>query len=126
MQKRSSQSVPLWLEALEALLKSGSGSIEGTARAALHDWQTWMAREKRLAPEEDGFHRTLWRIEEFAAAHGISRRHVFLLLQRGALKGVRAGNRTLISDASRRSWLAGLPDFQSGGASAGTRSRREP
>lgn len=58
--------------------------------------------------------RELWSIGEFAVAHGISARQVYVLLQRGALSGVRLGRRTLVTDSSRNEWLGTLPRFQSG------------
>ena len=97
------------LSAGEPLARSRTDAAE-TAFAALDDWHAWWARRNRLAPQGESPRRTLWRIEEFAAAHGISKRQAYKLLERGALKGVRVGRRTLITDASRRRWLARLPD----------------
>lgn len=67
-----------------------------------------------MQTHEEDAKRELWSIGEFAAAHGISARQVYVLLQRGALSGVRLGRRTLITNASRNEWLGTLPRFRSG------------
>jgi excisionase family DNA binding protein len=59
--------------------------------------------------------REFWSVGEFARAHGISPRWVYKLLERGELHAVKIGSRTLISDASRQRWLAGLRNFVPGG-----------
>jgi hypothetical protein len=61
--------------------------------------------------------RELWTIGDFAHAHGVSVRAVYLLLERGALEGRKVGRRTLVTEASRLAWLKGLPPYHSTAAS---------
>jgi hypothetical protein len=61
--------------------------------------------------------RELWTIGDFAHAHGVSVRAVYLLLERGVLEGRKVGRRTLVTEASRLAWLKGLPPFHSTAAS---------
>lgn len=60
-----------------------------------------------MQPQEQ-VQRELWPIAEFSAAHGISTRQTYAMIQRGDVIAVRVGSRTLIEEASRQKWLAGL------------------
>jgi hypothetical protein len=53
--------------------------------------------------------RELWSIADFAEAHAISKRQVYVLIERGDVEGVSIGRRTLVTEASRLAWLANLP-----------------
>jgi excisionase family DNA binding protein len=57
--------------------------------------------------------RELWSVNDLARAHSVSRRHVYDLIERGALEARKIGRLTVIPEASRRAWIASLPRFQS-------------
>lgn len=61
----------------------------------------------------------LWTPNDFAAAHSISRRHVYDMLKRRDIEGVKVGRLTLITEESRLRWLRSLPFYTPEGWRAG-------
>ena len=48
-------------------------------------------------------------VDVFCKRHDVSRSFFYLLLRRGELKAVKAGSRTLITNAEAARWLSSLP-----------------
>ena len=50
-----------------------------------------------------------------AARVGVSVSYIYKLLERGELKGRKAGKRTIILPEDERAWLDSLPDYKEAG-----------
>lgn len=50
-----------------------------------------------------------YRIEDFAACFGVSRRLVFTLISRGEIEALKVGRRTLITAESAKAWRDRCP-----------------